>query len=355
MLTVAQFMELALYDAELGYYATRSRRSGASGDFFTSVDLGPQFGEVITVQLAEMWAMLRTAGASHFNLVEVGAGDGRLARDILDTAAREFPELYERISVTLVERSAAARRAQRETLAHHTRLRLDIRDDLPSSIDGVVVANELFDAFPIHVLTMTADGPREIYVDQRDHTFVEVEGPVSDPSLLEAPGMPAGIAVGERVEINTGVRRWMEGLSMALRRGFVLCFDYGHRDAQLHGGGRGTGTLLAYRRHVAGAILRGVELGRTDLTAHVNLTTVQSAAESAGFTPLGCVDQTYFLIALGILDRLGDASDAAAAKRRLAAKTLVMPGGLGSTIKALAFGKNVGQASLRGFTRGRLT
>src|SRR5262245_37931944 len=99
-------MELALYHRELGYYASSARRSGASGDFFTNVDAGPLFGEMIAEQMADMWRVLRLAGASRFDLVEAGAGTGRLARDLLDAAARHHPDLYDNLRVTLVERSA---------------------------------------------------------------------------------------------------------------------------------------------------------------------------------------------------------------------------------------------------------
>src|SRR4051794_7784254 len=105
-MTVAAFTELALYHPLHGYYSTSRQRSGAAGDFFTSVDVGPLFGEMVAVQIAEAWTRLKGRQTGRFDLVEVGAGNGRLARDILDTAARDFPSLYEDLCVTLVERSA---------------------------------------------------------------------------------------------------------------------------------------------------------------------------------------------------------------------------------------------------------
>jgi SAM-dependent MidA family methyltransferase len=118
-MTVAQFMELALYDPEHGYYTTATRRSGKTGDFYTSVDVSPLFGELIAEQLVEMWGVLRSSGSDTFDLVEVAAGNGRLSSDILAAAAAHHPEFYRCIRLTLVERSPAARRAQTDTLGRH--------------------------------------------------------------------------------------------------------------------------------------------------------------------------------------------------------------------------------------------
>ena len=112
-LTFAEYMEVVLYHPELGYYARAGQRSGRAGDFFTSVDVGTLFGEFLAAQIAEMWEHLR-AGAvdvGHFDLVEAAAGNGRLARDVLDTATTRYPALYEAARLTLVERSPAARAA----------------------------------------------------------------------------------------------------------------------------------------------------------------------------------------------------------------------------------------------------
>ena len=151
-------MELALYHPELGYYSRAARRSGRDGDFFTSVDVGPLFGELIAAELDEMWQVLRASGAGGFDLVEAGAGDGRLARDVLDAAARDHPDFYANVRLTLVERSPAARDAQRATLGPHLERLVAVREDLPPSVEGVIYANELLDAFPVHVVTMTVDG-----------------------------------------------------------------------------------------------------------------------------------------------------------------------------------------------------
>jgi SAM-dependent MidA family methyltransferase len=352
-LTVAEYMELALYHPEHGYYSRAARRSGRGGDFFTSVDVGPLFGELIAAQLEEMWQVLRASGGGEaFDLVEAGAGDGRLARDVLDAAARNHPEFYGSIRLTLVERSPAARAAQHATLGPHLERLAGVRDDLPPSLEGAIYANELLDAFPVHVVTMTAEGIREIVVSERDGVLVEAEAGIADPAILgRLPPMDAGT----RVEIGRAATAWIGDAAAALRRGFLLLLDYGHERGEGHSRAHPDGTLMAYRAHVAEPRHWLGDPGTADLTAHVDLTAVRHAAEEAGLRTLALVDQTYFLLSLGLADCVEPGHDREAVRQRLAARTLVMPGGLGSTMKAMVFAKGVGAPALRGTTSGRLT
>ena len=357
-ITVAEFMQLALYDPQHGYYTSRSRRSGRDGDFFTSVDVGPLFGELIAVQLSEMWELLAATGAMQFDLVEAGAGDGRLTRDILDAVAREHPELYAIIRVTLVERSAPAREAQRETLAAHAdRIAGSLAELSESSarFTGVLVANELLDALPVHVVTMTGDGPREVLVGEQDGALVEIEGPLSHVALSERLNVNGRLAPGWRKEVSLAADDWIRRAAAALDRGFLLLFDYGYDSQAFDSGIYAKGTLTAYRAHTADAVHWLSNPGSCDLTAHVDLRAIRFAAETAGLRTIGLLDQTYFLIALGLADRLTAGTDIRSVSRRLAAKTLMLPGGLGSTMKTMLFAKNLEVASLRGLTNHRLT
>jgi SAM-dependent MidA family methyltransferase len=347
-LTVAEFMELALYHPEFGYYSRSAQRSGRTGDFYTSVDVGPIFGELIAVQLAEMGALL---GATRFDLVEAGAGNGRLARDIMDAASRDHPDFYDTIRLTLVERSPAARAAHPGTLGPHAARLVGSTERLPGSITGAIVANELVDALPVHVVTMTTDGLREIAVAERDGVLVEVEVPLSSPAL----DAPVPLEVGDRLEVALEAMDWIGDAAAALDRGFVLLFDYGCEASPSHVRAHPHGTLMAYRAHRAEPTDWLAQPGEMDLTAHVDLGAIRHAARRAGLEALGAVDQTYFMLGLGVADRLETGDDRRAVKRRLAARTLVMPGGLGSTMKALAFAKGVGRPSLRGMSSGRLT
>ena len=310
---------------------------------------------MIAVQLDEMWTLLRADGAERFDLVEVGAGDGRLTRDILDAAAAHHPELYERVQATLVERSNEARERHAETLAAHRAKHACSGERLPASVCGVILANELLDALPVHVVIETSAGLREIYVGECDGALTEVEGPLSPAVAAYAAREHILLREGARTEIGLRAAEWIGEAAAALERGFVLLFDYGATAAELYSNARPTGTLTTYRKHTVGAAHWLSDPGAADITSHVNLTAVTRAAEAAGLVPLGTTDQTYFLMSLGIAERVPQGSDASSMSARLTAKTLLMPGGLGSTMKVLGFVKRVQAPRLRGFSSARVT
>ena len=161
-------MDLALYDSELGYYARAAQRSGRAGDFFTSVDVGPLFGELLEAQLAEMAAHseFQILNSKMFDLVEAGAGNGRLVgRHPARRARARSRRSTTSLRLHLVEASAAARAAQRATLGESADRLASSGDALPASFEGVLIANELLDALPVHQVVMRDDGLREVYVD----------------------------------------------------------------------------------------------------------------------------------------------------------------------------------------------
>lgn len=360
-LPFAAWAELALYHPELGYYARAARRSGRAGDFFTSVDLGPLFGALLASQFAEMWRLTRAvADRARFDLVEAAAGDGRLARDVLDAAAADDPEFYAAVDLHLVERSRAARDAQAAALGPHAGKLASSRPGLPPAVRGAVFANELLDALPPHLLQMTAGGLREVYVDVDAETggFVERLGPLSD-ARVRAHVDERGIRLAEgwRAEVAPAAADWVRQAVAALDRGFLLLIDYGHEARELYSATHAAGTLAACRRHRTAAAAGGAAPpwlaapGEYDLTAHVDLTLVRDTAERGGARTLGVLDQTYFLIGLGAVERAARESaggGVAALRRRLALKSLLVPGGLGSTHKVLIFGKDVGTPALAG-------
>ena len=354
-LTFAEYMELALYHPELGYYARTDRPSGRAGDFFTSVDVGPLFGALLADQFAEMWRIL---GSPEFDLVEVGASSGWLSRDILDAAATSDPAFYATIRLQLVERSSTARAAQPTTLSAHADRLMASPRSLPDAMCGVVFANELLDALPTHIVVMTRSGLREIFVDARGDRLVERDGPLSSPAIaayFDRLGLQ--LQPGWRAEVNLSAVAWVGEAARRLRRGFLLLIDYGHDARELYSATHAAGTLATYHRHVidAGTAANGAapwltDPGERDITSHVDLSSILRTAKDEGLHLLGLLDQTYFLMGLGVADRLAAQRGETVAdlKQRLAAKTLLLPGGLGSTHKVLILSKNVGRPRLRG-------
>ena len=371
-LTVAAFMELALYHPEFGYYARAARRSGRAGDFFTSVDVGPLFGELLALQIVEMAGLIASAPAassSGFDLVEAGAGNGRLAVDVLGAIARSHADLIQRLHLFLVEASPAARIAQAETLRGIFDRPFGSSESLPDGIEGVVFANELLDAFPVHQVVMRDDGLKEVYVEAGRADVREAdlrradlsgppplrtrEGPLSTPALAEyLERLHVELEPGWRTEINLAAVAWIRDIARRLRRGFVILIDYGHEAHDLYSASHSAGTLATFSRHTSGTSAGNDSVppwlehpGDQDITAHVDFTSVRAAAEAEGLTTIGFLDQTYFI--LGLIGAQ-DAGRTPAFRERLALKTLLMPGGLGSTMKVLILGRDVGQPALRG-------
>lgn len=354
-LTVAAFMDLALYDSDTGYYARADRRSGRAGDFFTSVDVGAIFGELLAIQLAEMAQTLsdgRTRAAA-FDLVEAGAGNGQLSADILRAARRHHPGLYEDVRLHLVETSAAARDAHAVTLDDVVDRLISSSSDLPSSFEGALIANELLDAMPVHQVVMRLEGLREVFVDAAGSRLVTREGPLSTPALSEyLERLGVSLEPGWRVEINLRAVSWIREAARRLRRGFLIIVDYGHEARQLYSATHAGGTLTTYARHTAAGPESAADSppwlrhpGQRDITAHVDFTSVRAAAEDQGLQTVGWLDQTYFLLGLAAEELSTRTPNL---KERLALKTLLMPGGLGSTHKVLILGKGVGTPTLRG-------
>jgi SAM-dependent MidA family methyltransferase len=361
-LTFVEYMELALYHPELGYYTRASQRSGRAGDFFTSVDVGTLFGQLMAVQFEEMWSLVSRPAKEEprFDIVEAGAGNGRLSRDVL-SAASLVPSFYDSIRLHLVERSINARSEQSAVLGPHIDKLVYSNDELPHAIRGVIFANELLDAFPVHRITMTEDGLREIRVDADGDRLVERLQPIQTPTLLKyLDKLKVTLPINSSAEINLLALDWIQTAANQLHQGFIVLIDYGHDALQLYGSAQRHGTLAAYRQHVQ-APSRALwlnEPGDWDLTSHVDLTSVTRCAEHCGLRCLGSLDQTYFLLGLGSANIFSNQPDNSLdeLKQRLAAKTLFMPGGLGSTHKVLVYAKGVGSPALRGCSYGtRLT
>jgi SAM-dependent MidA family methyltransferase len=360
-LTVAEFIDQALYHERLGYYARAGQRSGRDGDFITSVDVGPVFGELLAAQFAEMWSRLSAAparaGARRFDLVEAAAGNGRLARDILDAAAARYPDFYAALRLHLIERSPLARAAQAGVLGPHLSRLVASSAELPDQIDGVIYANELLDALAPQLVVMREDGLREVYVDADGDRLTTRESDVSSPRIPEyLARVGARLQPGWFAEVNLAAADWTRQAGARLARGFLVIIDYGRDASTLYSASHATGTLTTYSGHAAERREEGpgwlLDPGERDITSHVDLTGVRLSAEDAGLRLVGVVDQTYFVLGLaGPVLSSGPASPDEV-RRRLALKTLLLPGGMGSTLKVAIFSKAVDAARLQGLSFG---
>ncbi len=349
-ITAAEFMDLALYAPGAGYYARATRRSGRAGDFYTSVDAGPVFGALLAGRFAALWGGPGEGERpGRCDLVEAGAGNGRLAADVLDAAEARHPSFYQAARVHLVERSAEARAAQARVLGRHAARLAPPSDELPEAIEGILFANELLDALPVHLVETGPAGLVEIHVDLRDGAFTEQRGPLSTPALA-AYLADAGVVLqpGWRAEVNLAALAWIADAARRLRRGFLLLVDYGHESDALYSGARPRGTLTSFRGHVALGPESGpagrpswlASPGEQDLTAHVDWTSIRRAAERHGLDVVAFESQTRFLMtALEASPLVTELEAPGRLADRLALKTLLMPGGLGSTHQVLLLRK----------------
>ncbi len=345
----ADFMEQALYHPQYGYYIAPRNRIGKSGDFFTSSSVNPLFGRLVSRQLAQMAELL---SAETFQIVEQGGGEGHLALDILDALAEEVPELYARLTYTLVEVSQDNHQRQAKTLdAHSDKVVWSDESDW-SIASGCFLSNELVDAFPVHVVEKHSGTLQEVFVVSRDDAFAEEVRLSTDPRLAEHfAWLGCGPVEGNRAEVNLAAPGWMRQVAQRIEQGFVMTIDYGYPAEELYAPHRRAGTLMCYHRHQADDNPYD-RVGEKDITAHVDFTALQKAGNEVGLETLWFGEQYRFLLGLGFFEELVRLEATAANEKealalRLTLKNLIMPEvGMGETFKVLIQGKNVGAPEL---------
>jgi len=367
-ISFADFMAIALYDPDYGYYATTGSAIGTAGDFYTSPHLGADFGELLAEQFVELWHLLDTPHP--FTLVEMGAGQGILAADVLRYLYRQHYDCFEAVDYVLVEVSAAMRAEQQrrlKPLADSGQVRWCSWEELPpNSVTGCFFSNELVDAFPVHQVAIAQGQLREVYVtlapeSATDATprFAETLGELSTPALAEyfqlvGVDLPSDrYPDGYRTEVNLAALDWVKTVADRLHRGYMITIDYGYPAQRYYSPTRTTGTLQCYYQH-AHHSNPYLHIGRQDLTAHVDFTALERQGDRCGLETLGFVPQGLFLMALGLGDRLASLSYpepgtevnlTALLQRRDRLQALIDPLRLGS-FGVLVQGKGVGAAAL---------
>lgn len=346
-----EFMAMALYHPQLGYYCSPGERLGRSGDYMTSPETGPVFGAMVGRQLREMWDVMGRPEA--FDVVEGGAGTGALCVDALRWARRAAPTFFTAISYTIVDVSATLVERQRAAVsAQELADRVRWVEALPEGVEGCILSNELLDSMPVHRVTLEGGKLRELFVAWGGDRFVEELRPPSC-AQIEAYFRRLRLMPGEgcRAEVNLDALAWMREAANSLRRGFALTLDYGYEAEEMFAPWRTDGTLLCFYRHNPSADPY-TRMGRQDMTSHVDFTSVRHAGETAGLRTLGNVSQSEFLMGLGIGEAMSPPGESPYLEeyyaQRRAVLELVDPAGLGR-IRVLAQAKGVGDVRLTGF------
>lgn len=384
----SRYMELCLYDPELGYYSRSAAQFGKAGDFYTSSDVHAVFGRLLARQFDEMWRVL--GSPDHITLRELGPGRGLFAQDVLDWSEKKFPDFFHALRYVLEERSPALRQRievvlgrhliagkaqinssssfdaaagnrlsaaaeRRENVTHGaSRGSLPYDEQAPegrknppvvesacANTPPIVFANEFFDALPVEVIRSEGS----LRIDSRNGHFVETWAPPSQEELEFLDRYSIHPDPGERVEVSLQSQLHMS-TAAALERGFVVVIDYGYtREEQL--AGRHRGTLKAIRQHSVSANPYEAP-GEQDITADVNFTALAAVAEKQGMRAQKLITQSQFLLGIGEANEFADAFEECQlpqerAKVALQLKHLVTPAGMGESFHVLVASKGVEQ------------
>lgn len=311
----AEFMEIALHH-EAGYYNQQAANMGQRGDFFTSVHLGSAFGECLAVQMVELWQRLGSPRV--FDLVEMGAGQGWLAHDILTHLRDRYPECFDCVRYTIIEKSTKLITQQQITLQALTDSGISIQCEIhwktwleidSQSITGCIFSNELVDAFAVHQVQKVEDRLMEVYVTLEGGRLTEVFKPLSTEAIadyfqaLNVDLLSSNYSEGYRTEVNLQALDWLETVNDRLLQGYLITIDYGYSARRYYQPSRSSGTLQCYYQHqVHGDPY--VNLGQQDITAHIDFTTLQLQGDRLGWVNLGLTQQAVFLMHLGLGDQI---------------------------------------------------
>jgi SAM-dependent MidA family methyltransferase len=355
----AWFMEQALYHAQFGYYASGRAEIGRHGDYFTNVSVGPLFGRLLAAQFFEIWSKL--GRADNFVIVEQGAHHGEFAADVLASIRGSFPDFFSTLHYCIVEPFVVLRDRQAQRLAEFgDKIEWCHSVESLQPFVGIHFSNELLDALPVHLIVLQCGRDLNVatkseWLEKRvaldGDRFVFVEQPIVDPALktqvnrVEAASRRLGgktrqdaASTWPALEINLAALDWADSVAAKLSRGYLLIVDYGFPRAEFYAADRTSGTLQIRSQH------RSLDspfaaIGHSDITAHVEWTSVAERAEACGLRLVGFTDQHHFLT--GIISGLADFLEKADPKTKRALQTLLHPEMLGRKFQVLALAKNV--------------
>jgi len=292
------FMEMCLYDAGSGYYTSGCNGIGIRGDFYTSPTLTPIFGVLIAKKLEKMW---RKMGGGLFTVVEYGAGTGHLCGDILAYLAQN-KKMSGSLRYCIIEKSPLMRNYAKRQLPAMVEWYNCISEI--GEINGCVLSNELIDNFAVHRVVMQGE-LMEVYIDYQEG-FTEVLRPAGPELKVYLDELGITLPMGYATEINLEAVTWIKAVAEALKKGYVLTIDYGHKSNELYQMNRRQGTLLCYYRHSVNDSFYE-HMGEQDMTSHVNFSALSHWGAINGLTEISFTDQGSFLNSLGFREQLMEA------------------------------------------------
>ena len=350
MMPFSRYMEMALYEPGLGYYSAGLHKLGASGDFITAPELGSLFATCLAFQAGELSELL-----GNYDILEIGAGTGALAADLLSALpAGQQPDRY-----LILERSADLREVQRRTIAAAVpglAERVEWLDRPPESgWQGLLLANEVLDALPVERFRMSESGLEQVCVRTQGHRFGWGFRP-AQPQLVKAvTHIQSDTGVrwpqGYRSEINLHLLDWLETVTRQMSSGLALFIDYGYPRSEFYLPERSDGTVMCHYRHRAHDDLFFWP-GLQDITAWVDFTALAEAADSCGLEVEGYTSQALFLLGCGLDGLLMNHADNSAdggLALNAQARQLTLPGMMGEKFQVMGLGRGL-EIPPRGFS-----
>lgn len=355
-ITFADYMELVLYHPDHGYYANNQVNIGKQGDFFTSSHLGADFGELLAEQFVDIWHKMDRPAA--FTILEMGAGQGIFAQDVLHYLNLNYPDFFQCLQYLIIEKSPGLKNAQKQHLTPWSNVKWSDWEQLDDhSLIGCLFSNELVDAFPVHQFMLNQKEMKEIYLTAEITAtgkikFIEVYDHLSTSKIREYFDLiKVDISAyddGYRSEVNLAALDWIKTISQKLKQGYIITIDYGYPAHRYYNPQRQQGTLQCYYQHAQHSNPY-INIGRQDLTAHVDFTSLIEYGNLCQLELIGMTQQCLFLMALGIGDRLAILSQTdtkldliTTLRRRDVLQQLIAPMGLGG-FTVLIQGKGLDQ------------
>lgn len=348
----AQFMQLALYAPQLGYYSAGNQKFGTGGDFVTAPEISALFGQTLAQQVAQILALSRGS------IMELGAGTGRLAVHLLHALEHLdcLPDQYYILDVSDHLRQVQLEYLQ-ERLSPQLLRRVVWLNQLPETFTGVVLGNEVLDAIPVHMVHTKTQGlcERGVMLAEQGLTWSDKpwdDAPASGQHLfdeIKKLSLPTGY-ISEFCPTANGL---IASLALTLERGVILMIDYGFSASEYYHPQRNLGTLMCHYQHYAHTDPL-LNIGLQDITAHVNFSSIAYAGVDNGLQLSGFCSQAQFLMNCGILDLMAQVSPSDMARYAplaAAAQKLLSPAEMGDLFKVIAFSKNM-DVPLLGFTSG---
>lgn len=345
-------MDIALYEPGLGYYMKDTARIGKEGDFYTSPHLHPIFGAMLGRQMLEMQHFLNNTEV--FHIVEMGAGIGYLAKDILDylIVSKKGENFFNAFKYTIIELNPAIRAKQQELLADHKdKIEWVSNLDELEPFIGCFLSNELLDAFPVRIVEMDRD-LTEIYLSVSDDKLIEIRKPPSKEVMQYLKEFSIDLSCMQpcRTEINLRIKDWLLQLNEKLKEGFILTIDYGYPSIEYYTEERNKGTLLCYHKHQISENPY-INIGEQDITSHINFSSLHKWGDEMGLKTVGFCPQGTYLISLGIdeviAELYGESPDAYDDLAKI--KGLIFSEGMGESHKVMIQYKGQRSPSLKGF------